>query len=79
MAIRVRVKYIFGLRRRDRETGQTVELPSTTTVFELLQKLGLSGLELLPAVNGMSVTDSTVLEDGDEVALIPAVQGGAVP
>lgn len=27
-------------------------------------------------MNGVSVADGTVLEDGDEVVLIPAIQGG---
>ncbi len=76
VAITVRVKYVFGLRQRDSEGDQAVELPSTTTVFELLRKLGLSGLELLTAVNGASVADGTLLEDGDEVLLVPAIQGG---
>ena len=78
MAITVRVKYLFGLRHRDSEADQAVELPSTTTVFELLQKLGVSDLELLSAVNGTSVADSALLQDGDEIVLIPAIQGGAV-
>ena len=78
MAISVRVKYVFGLRRVDSEADQTLELPSTTTVFELLRRLGLSHLELLSAVNGAAVSDSAILEDGDEIVLIPAIQGGVV-
>jgi len=33
-------------------------------------------LELHAAVNGESAPDGTILRDGDEVTLIPAIQGG---
>jgi sulfur carrier protein ThiS len=74
--VRVRVRYIFGLRDRDGERERTLVLPARTTVFEVLQMLGLSALELLPAVNGETVPDGSVLADGDELLLIPAIQGG---
>jgi len=45
-------------------------------VFEALQHLGVSCLELHAAVNGESAADGTVLHDGDEMTLIPAIQGG---
>jgi molybdopterin converting factor small subunit len=41
-----------------------------------MQRLGVSSLELHAAVNGESAADATVLRDGDEVTLIPAIQGG---
>jgi sulfur carrier protein ThiS len=75
-AVRVRVRYVFGLRDRDGERERMLSLPPRTTVFDVLQALGLSALELLPAVNGFTVQDSTVLSDGDELLLIPAIQGG---
>jgi sulfur carrier protein ThiS len=75
--MQVTVRYVFGLARagegRDR---LTLELPGGTTVFEALQRLGVSCLELHAAVNGESAADATVLRDGDEVTLIPAIQGG---
>ena len=74
--VRVRVRYVFGLRDRDGERERTLSLPPRTTVFDVLQALGLSALELLPAVNGETVQDSTILGDGDELLLIPAIQGG---
>jgi sulfur carrier protein ThiS len=73
----VTVKYVFGLARgaEGRDT-LTLELPPGATVFEALRQLGLSALELHAAVNGESAADGTVLRDGDEVVLIPAIQGG---
>ena len=44
-------------------------------VRERLEKR-LAGIPLRVAVNGAFVADETVLQDGDEVALIPPVQGG---
>ena len=45
-------------------------------MFEALRRLGLSALELHAAVNGESAADGTVLRDGDEMILIPSIQGG---
>jgi molybdopterin converting factor small subunit len=74
----VRVKYVFGLARAaDGRDALELELPPGATVFEALRRLELSGLELHAAVNGESAADATVLRDGDEVVLIPAIQGGA--
>ena len=73
----VTVKYIFGLARAaDGRDALALELPAGATVFEALRQLGVSALELHAAVNGESAADGTVLRDGDEVILIPAIQGG---
>jgi sulfur carrier protein ThiS len=73
----VRVRYVFGLARgHDGRDDIRLELPGGTTVFEAMQRLGVSALELHAAVNGESAPDGTVLRDGDEVTLIPAIQGG---
>jgi sulfur carrier protein ThiS len=73
----VRVRYVFGLARgHDGRDEIRLELPGGTTVFEAMQRLGVSALELHAAVNGESAPDGTVLRDGDEVTLIPAIQGG---
>jgi sulfur carrier protein ThiS len=73
----VRVRYVFGLARgHDGRDEIRLELPGGATVFEALQRLGVSALELHAAVNGESAPDGTVLRDGDEVTLIPAIQGG---
>lgn len=75
----VTVKYVFGLARgADGRDEIRLELPGGTTVFEVLQRLGVSSLELHAAVNGRSAADGTILRDGDEVTLIPAIQGGVV-
>lgn len=74
----VTVKYLFGLARGPAGCDEMrLELPRGATVFEAMQHLGVSSLELHAAVNGESAADATVLHDGDEVTLIPAIQGGA--
>ncbi|HEY7140661.1 MAG TPA: MoaD/ThiS family protein [Methylomirabilota bacterium] len=71
------VRYVFGLARAaDGRDTLTLELPSGSTVFEALRRLELSALELHAAVNGESAGDGTVLHDGDEMILIPSIQGG---
>lgn len=78
MLMVVTIRYVFGLAREHGGHDRIrLELPGGTTVFEALQRLGVSSLELHAAVNGHSAADGTVLRDGDEVTLIPAIQGGA--
>jgi molybdopterin converting factor small subunit len=73
----VTVKYVFGLARSsDGRDTLSLELPPGATVFEALRRLGVSALELHAAVNGESAADGTVLRDGDEMILIPSIQGG---
>ena len=62
--------------RRTARDALSLELPPGSTVFEALRRLGLSALELHAAVNGESAADGTVLRDGDEMILIPSIQGG---
>jgi sulfur carrier protein ThiS len=73
----VRVTYVFGLARtaEGRDT-LALELPPGSTVFEALRRLGMSALELHAAVNGESAADGTILHEGDEMVLIPSIQGG---
>jgi sulfur carrier protein ThiS len=74
----VRVRYVFGL-ACGAEGGRDevrLELPGGATVFEAMQELGVAALEIHAAVNGQSAADATVLCDGDEMTLIPAIQGG---
>ncbi len=74
----VTVRYVFGLARGgDGRDPIRLELPREATVFEAMRCLGVSSLELHAAVNGESARDGTVLRDGDEVTLIPAIQGGS--
>lgn len=73
----VTVRYVFGLARLAHGNDQIrLDLPGGATVFEAMRRLGVSSLELHAAVNGESAADATVLHDGDEVTLIPAIQGG---
>ena len=73
----VTVQYVFGLARAgDGRDVLTLELPPGATVFEALRRLGLSALEIHAAVNGESAADGTVLRDGDEMIVIPSIQGG---
>lgn len=76
MVIGIRVRYVFGLLDGDDDRDRIVRAPAGVTVFELLQQLGTSGLELLVAVNGESAQDGVELKDGDELTLIPAISGG---
>lgn len=76
MTIGIRVRYVFGLLDGNDERDRIVQAPAGVTVFELLQQLGTSGLELLVAVNGESAQDGVELKDWDELTLIPAISGG---
>ena len=44
-------------------------------IREMLEER-LAGMPMRVAVNGQFATDDTILQAGDEVALIPPVQGG---
>jgi sulfur carrier protein ThiS len=72
----VSVRYVFGLSRLTDGDRIRLELPGGATVFEAMRRLGVSCLEVHAAVNGESAADATVLHDGDEMTLIPAIQGG---
>ncbi|MCL4235746.1 MAG: MoaD/ThiS family protein [Deltaproteobacteria bacterium] len=80
MNIRLRcfshIKYALG---RDE---MTIELPGGATAGDLIARVRAMGGETLrtipvrAAVNQAYVDPGEVLHDGDEVALIPPVQGG---
>ena len=61
-------------------SAQDLEPGSTTADLEIMiRKKGagaLDGITLLAAVNKHYVSEPVPLEDGDEVAFIPPVQGG---
>jgi molybdopterin converting factor subunit 1 len=77
--VRVTVRFFAGLRERAGADRQQVDLPNGVTVADLWPALGLgeepSGL--LYAVNRAYVERTDPLAEGDEVALIPPVSGGA--
>ncbi len=60
----------------------TITLPACSTAADLVDIVRgrlderLAGIPLRVAVNGKFAPDDTVLKAGDEVALIPPVQGG---
>ena len=77
--MRVVVKLFAGLRERAGWPEREVELPDGSLLGDLWAALGL-GAEpqgLLYAVNREYAELGRVLADGDEVALIPPVSGGA--
>lgn len=54
----------------------TLELPEGSTVTDLLRQLQAPEIGILISINGEQAEETTVLQDGDEVELIPAVAGG---
>ena len=75
--VRVSVRLFAGLRERA-GTGR-LELDDVATVSDVWPRLGLGDepAGLLYALNREYVERSQTLQDGDEVALIPPVSGGA--
>lgn len=77
--MKIAVRLFAGLREQAGTREKTVELPDGATAADVWPELGLgdepSGLML--AVNRAYVARDTALSDGDEVALIPPVSGGA--
>ena len=77
--MRVSVRLFAGLRERAGRSAQDLELSEGATVADVWPHLGL-GEEpagLLYAVNREYATREQELVEGDEVALIPPVSGGA--
>jgi molybdopterin converting factor subunit 1 len=77
--VRVVVKLFAGLRERAGTAERALELDAGTRVGHVWRELGLGGEPdgLLYAVNREYADSETPLRDGDEVALIPPVSGGA--
>lgn len=83
-AIVVRVRLFATLRERAGTSAFDLDLPAEATVADALAALTADGplagvLDRLPvraAVNRGYTEDSTVLREGDELALIPPVSGG---
>jgi molybdopterin converting factor subunit 1 len=84
--VKLNVLYFAVLRERAGREHESIELPAGATAGALLETLvsrypsfaGLAG-RLQIAVNREMVPASQALHDGDEVALIPPVSGGAGP
>ena len=77
--MRVAIRLFAGLRELAGKRAVEIDLPDGSTAADIWPALGL-GTEppgLLLAVNKQYVPRETVLVEGDEVALIPPVSGGA--
>jgi MoaE-MoaD fusion protein len=74
--VTVRVRLFAGLRERAGWSEREVEAATVADVWDLLG-LGEEPEGLLYAVNQEYADRSTALSDGDEVAVIPPVSGGA--
>jgi molybdopterin converting factor subunit 1 len=82
--VRVHVLYFAVLRERLRCDAEPLELPPSSTVAQARAALAAVHPEIAPllprvqtAVNEVMVGDAHTLSDGDELALIPPVAGGA--
>jgi MoaE-MoaD fusion protein len=84
--MKVEVLYFAVLRERVRLDQETVELPAAASVADARAAIAArhpSVAALLPgvqiAVNRAVAPDAQALADGDEVAFLPPVAGGAAP
>ena len=82
--MKAHVKLFAILKEKAGTSELTLELPDSSTVADLLREMerlhpGLvaSVGQTMVAVNTEYATESQTLKDGDEVALIPPVSGGA--
>ena len=78
--MRVIVRFFAGLREQAGTSGREVELPDGSAVRDLWPRLDLGDEPpgLLYAVNRSYAGPEHPLSEGDEVALIPPVSGGAI-
>jgi MoaE-MoaD fusion protein len=74
--VTVRVRLFAGLRERAGWSQREIEAPTVADIWRALE-LGDEPAGLLYAVNKEYATPDRALADGDEVALIPPVSGGA--
>jgi len=82
VAVTVRVHLHTTLQRRTSKgplRRLEVTLPSGSTLGDLLERLALSRCDdsVLLVINGRQAETGYVLQDTDEVHLIPALSGGA--
>jgi molybdopterin synthase catalytic subunit len=84
--VRLEVLYFAVVRERSKRDGDSLILPDGATVGDALVEIGKLRPEIAPllprvqaAVNRSMVTATAALADGDELALIPPVAGGAGP
>ena len=79
MSVRVKVRLFAALREQVGSRSLELELPGAATVADVWPALeqGPEPAGLVYAVNRSYVDREVVLADGDEVAVIPPVSGGA--
>jgi len=77
--MRIAVRLFAGLREQAGTRERTIELPDGATIADVWAELGLGDEPpgLMVALNRAYVDRSAPLADGDEVAMIPPVSGGA--
>jgi molybdopterin synthase catalytic subunit len=77
--MRIAVRLFAGLRELAGTRGRDVDVPEGATAAQVWDALALGSEPpgLLVAVNKVYATRERVLEEGDEVAFIPPVSGGA--
>ncbi len=74
--MRITVK-LFATFRRGRFDTEVREVPSGTTVSRIVEEVDLPKKEIgIVLVNSRHVDPSTVLADGDTLAIFPLVGGG---
>jgi molybdopterin synthase catalytic subunit len=75
--VRLTVRLFAGLRERAGRAHVEVELPDGATAADLLAALDLAPRSCVVAVNRVYAGPGQSLAEGDEVALVPPVSGGA--
>ncbi len=83
--MKARVKLFAALREMAGESEIELDLPETATVAHVVSELdrryaGMmkGGVPIMVAVNAEYVPDDHPIRDGDEIAFIPPVSGGAL-
>lgn len=76
----VEVQLFAGLRERAGARSVSLELPAGAVVGDAMRALGwiTDGVPVVMAVNREYADPASLLSEGDELALIPPVSGGAV-
>jgi len=69
--------YLKNLVKEDFRGKDEIEFSSPLTVKEALDSLGISGYHVSSIqINGQPAKDNQVLNDGDELRVVPLVGGG---
>ena len=78
--MKITVRYFAGLREQKGQDSEELSVPSGSTAEDVVQSLVPEGpngrLPVMVAVNCAYVSREHLLQEGDEVALIPPLGGG---